>query len=597
MKRKILAVLLSVSLLLMTAAPVLGTLATEETVTPAPVETSVPTTEPTSEPTDTPETVVPMNETEPEESEQPAETEIPTGTEQPAETEIPTGTEQPTETEIPTGTEQPTETETPTETEEPDESEQPEAPAALSAVLTTGAKSAFAGEGEIAAKVTVAGGVAPYSIAFKAVNGESVKEETIVLETAGEATVTCAPAAFGTAVLNVVVTDANGASAEAGVSVPVAVRETEKKSEWEAAFENIELSGEWREDILTIARTQLGYEESQINFVVREDGSRQGYTRYGAWYGLPYDEWCAMFASFCVNYAGIDEEYFPRSANTSAWASALNTLGAYEANDPESEENYVPQAGDLIFFQWEGEERICHVGIVETVTETTVTAIEGNSNGAVRRVEYALDSLEIAGYANLDVLIARAAEIEAAKNPVEETPSEPELPVQPENVAWEQGLAEVTLTFTAPNAVSYGWQRGLKDETGEYVWEDMPGMTEPSVLITANIDNMKYAYRGLAFMETGEALISDAVTLVSEELVAWLNEQPADMEMLTRAMSAKSLESLVIEDDKLVYVRDGSTIAYYNAETGELIDACYGLTVATVDLEAGMVYPVAEEMN
>jgi len=552
---------------------------------------------------------VPMNETEPEESEQPTETEIPTGTEQPAETEIPTGadqpaeteiptgTEQPTETEIPTGTEQPTETGTPTETEEPDESEQPEAPAALSAVLTTGAKSAFAGEGEIAAKVTVAGGVAPYSIAFKAVNGESVKEETIVLETAGEATVTCAPAAFGTAVLNVVVTDANGASAEAGVSVPVAVRETEKKSEWEAAFENIELSGEWREDILTIARTQLGYEESQINFVVREDGSRQGYTRYGAWYGLPYDEWCAMFASFCVNYAGIDEEYFPRSANTSAWASALNTLGAYEANDPESEENYVPQAGDLIFFQWEGEERICHVGIVETVTETTVTAIEGNSNGAVRRVEYALDSLEIAGYANLDVLIARAAEIEAAKNPVEETPSEPELPVQPENVAWEQGLAEVTLTFTAPNAVSYGWQRGLKDETGAYVWEDMPGMTEPSVLITANIDNMKYAYRGLAFMETGEALISDAVTLVSEELVAWLNEQPADMAMLTRAMSAKSLESLVIEDDKLVYVRDGSTIAYYNAETGELIDACYGLTVATVDLEAGMVYPVAEEMN
>ena len=59
MKRKILAVLLSVSLLLMTAAPVLGTLATEETVTPAPVETSVPTTEPettepTSEPTPTP---------------------------------------------------------------------------------------------------------------------------------------------------------------------------------------------------------------------------------------------------------------------------------------------------------------------------------------------------------------------------------------------------------------------------------------------------------------------------------------------------------------------------------------------------------------
>ena len=60
-------------------------------------------------------------------------------------------------------------------------------------------------------------------------------------------------------------------------------------------------------------------------------------------------------------------------------------------------------------------------------------------------------------------------------------------------------------------------------------------------------------------------------------------------------MNAESLESLVIEDSNVVYVRTGETVAYFNAETGEIIDTTYNLTVAIVDMETNMIYPVATD--
>lgn len=55
-----------------------------------------------------------------------------------------------------------------------------------------------------------------------------------------------------------------------------------------------ELSGILAEDLLIVAKSQLGYPESDRNFEVTEDGMRKGYTRYGQWYGIPYGDWCAI---------------------------------------------------------------------------------------------------------------------------------------------------------------------------------------------------------------------------------------------------------------------------------------------------------------
>ena len=86
---------------------------------------------------------------------------------------------------------------------------------------------------------------------------------------------------------------------------------------------------------------------------------------------------------------------------------------------------------------------------------------------------------------------------------------------------------------------------------------------------------------------------SNAVTVLRADIAEWLNDGEVTMEMLERALEAKSLESLVIEGDALIYVRSGEKIATYNAATGELVDDRLSLTVATVDATNGLIYPAA----
>ena len=107
--------------------------------------------------------------------------------------------------------------------------------------------------------------------------------------------------------------------------------DVETAADWETTFADAELTGVWTEDVLTIAATQLGYTESTSNYAVGEGDTINGYTRYGAWYGKPYDDWCAMFVSFCLDYAGV--EGMPLNASCKSWIEALSAkdCGLYQA--------------------------------------------------------------------------------------------------------------------------------------------------------------------------------------------------------------------------------------------------------------------------
>lgn len=171
--------------------------------------------------------------------------------------------------------------------------------------------------------------------------------------------------------------------------------DVETAEDWEKTFAGAELTGLWTEDVLAIARTQLGYVESTRNYIVLEDGETiKGYSRYGAWYGDPYGDWCAMFVSFCLDYAGVED--MPLDANCQNWINALTEAGLYTAA-AEAE----PQPGDIVFFDYECNGISDHVGIVETVTAEEITTIEGNSVNRVQRVTYARGSAAICGYGHL----------------------------------------------------------------------------------------------------------------------------------------------------------------------------------------------------
>ena len=191
----------------------------------------------------------------------------------------------------------------------------------------------------------------------------------------------------------------------------------ESASVWEQTIPR-ELSGQWRADVVAVAESQLGYAASTRNYIVDESGGMHGYTRYGAWYGSPYGEWCAMFASFCLHYAGVPEDSIPAQAGCIRWVEQLQALGRYAAAG-----TAAPQPGDLVFFDTGSDGYADHVALVTEVSEDgTLTTIEGNVGGCVVRKHHALDEAGLLGFGILP------EQENGGETP--EEPTEPETPAR-----------------------------------------------------------------------------------------------------------------------------------------------------------------------
>ena len=170
--------------------------------------------------------------------------------------------------------------------------------------------------------------------------------------------------------------------------------DVESASVWEQSVSGAELTGIWADDVLAVAQTQLGYEESIQNYIVTEDGEVKGITRYGQWYGDPYGDWSGMFASFCLNYAQIPASAVPRGEYCQDWISALSDCGLYRAAGSCS-----PLRGDIVFLDQDYDGCAELAGFVSAVSDTgTLTVIEGDYNDAVAQISFRADAAEIIGY-------------------------------------------------------------------------------------------------------------------------------------------------------------------------------------------------------
>lgn len=179
--------------------------------------------------------------------------------------------------------------------------------------------------------------------------------------------------------------------------------DVETAADWEKDLPD-QLTTVWADDVLAVADTQLGYTESTKNYVIDENEAIRGYTRYGAWYGDPYGHWCAMFVSFCLDYAEVDENLMPQDGNCQHWIEALSKEEYklyHEAKD------YEPARGDLIFFNWNDTAESDHVGLVYEIIEATedhgkqIKTIEGNAENTVKYRTYNIDDESIMGYGEL----------------------------------------------------------------------------------------------------------------------------------------------------------------------------------------------------
>lgn len=142
---------------------------------------------------------------------------------------------------------------------------------------------------------------------------------------------------------------------------------------------------------------------SQIILVAKAQIGNEGGDKFWKWYGFTeHVHWCACYVSWCANECGyIDKGIIPKFAACNdgiTWFKEHN-----QWND--RGENYYPIIGDIIFFDWYGDNGTQdgssdHVGIVTRtdITNRTIYTIEGNTDNKCAERMYSLDDVQVMGY-------------------------------------------------------------------------------------------------------------------------------------------------------------------------------------------------------
>ncbi len=196
--------------------------------------------------------------------------------------------------------------------------------------------------------------------------------------------------------------------------------------DWESTFCNVELTGVWADDLVAIARSQIGYAESERNFVTDEYNVRHGYTRYGDWNGTRYSGWNGLYVMFCLHYAGVWN--VPTDPVPSNWMNSAKTQGFWMEKDG------LPARGDLAFFDDNADGLADRVAIVTEIREDGFDMISGGTGKPVEEETVLFDSDKLTGYLvlpqNPDYVTLEA---QTSANPAEETIPEAPVPLADPN--------------------------------------------------------------------------------------------------------------------------------------------------------------------
>ncbi len=170
-----------------------------------------------------------------------------------------------------------------------------------------------------------------------------------------------------------------------------------KKSKFYKQLMALQLTGSNRKNILTIANSQMGYQEG--NKLSHLGGTRCGsknYTEYGYYYGLQ-GAWCAMFVNWGARENGTSKKVIPGYCAVMNYYSYYNKKGQHFyswARTKGGKGSYTPKAGDLIFYSTRLGGSTHHIGYVRSCSiksgKITVTTLEGNTSDQARSKTYTL---------------------------------------------------------------------------------------------------------------------------------------------------------------------------------------------------------------
>lgn len=147
-----------------------------------------------------------------------------------------------------------------------------------------------------------------------------------------------------------------------------------------------------RSYLLDVARACIGTLEGSSRHKTIIDIYNSSPDRLRKYDITPNDAWCAAFVSSCFIAAGL-HRLIPIDCSCFYFKNEASKRGQLRDKN-----RYIPRAGDIILYKWAGKNVPGHIGIIEDVTGSKLTVIEGNYNNSVGRRKISLSYQYIDSY-------------------------------------------------------------------------------------------------------------------------------------------------------------------------------------------------------
>ena len=137
-----------------------------------------------------------------------------------------------------------------------------------------------------------------------------------------------------------------------------------------------------KDKFLKIALAEVGYKEGKNND-----------NKYGKWYGINNQPWCAIFVSWCANQVGVLKTLIPKYSGCGTGYDWFEDRGLITMK---------PKAGDVGFLKPTKKGKTAsHTFIVYKVEGNEITTIEGNETDAVTKRTRKLNASNILGFGSV----------------------------------------------------------------------------------------------------------------------------------------------------------------------------------------------------
>ncbi len=180
-----------------------------------------------------------------------------------------------------------------------------------------------------------------------------------------------------------------------------------KNSVYYKRLSNVVLTGNYRDDVIAVAKSQIGYHEgdSDADYGGYNLMGDYDYTEYGRYLDSVGRVWCSEFATWCIRVAGVPTDIVNNSKSARAKTYCMNSTAKYYSWDETVYRGgeYTPQKGDLILWVWSTytgvvseDDSLSHTAIIEDVTENedgsvTFLIVHGNATDNVTETIYTVD--------------------------------------------------------------------------------------------------------------------------------------------------------------------------------------------------------------